>query len=250
MPNAKADSGRICQIFLRFFLISWQRTLNSAAYNIWQMKSIKRNLLRTFKGANFYELKLLVLLVSCSFVLLDARAVLTFVAESKTAQPANPVSVQITVLDFTDVYSASCSVTWDPLVLDYSSASVNPALGAFAGLNTTLESGGYLGYFWTAANLQGDNESYPDNTVLFTVNFDVIGSAGSDSDILFAGQPPGPTALEVWDNAFSPVDFTTSPGNISVVPEPVTSALCVFGCLVLGAGIIHRKRMNASLPKD
>lgn len=165
-----------------------------------------------------------------------AQTAVTFVGGSENADAGGSVTVSITVMDFVELYSAQYSVAWDPLVLQYTSSLINPELGAFTGINATELSEAKLGYFWLAANALGENETYPNGTVLLRITFDVIGTPGSSSAIYFTDDPlgrevqnvEGPVGPVTWQNGNVAVNANLQPRCVSIENNPGGEYRIVF----------------------
>ena len=147
----------------------------------------------------------------------------TFALGSYTAQPGDTVTASVTVTDFNDVADFQFSLNWDPTVLSYSSLGNFGLNGLAAGLfNTTLTGSAELAVSWD--DVTGLGTTVSDGTVIFTISFDVIGSAGSMSSLALADVP---TTREVDSEAtLSPLPFISVNGQVTV---PAKAVLTVTG---------------------
>jgi hypothetical protein len=148
-----------------------------------------------------------------------------FSVGQKSAQPGQTVTVQVTVSGFSQVSSVQFSLAWDPAVLRYKGTGSYGLTGLSAGsFGTRLVDSGKLAFAWYDPEATG--ATLADGTVLFTLDFEVIGKAGSISAVTLAGVP---TAQEVSID-FTLAAFGSLDGMVSVV-EP--------GVLVNKAGYVN-----------
>jgi len=145
---------------------------------------------------------------------------LTFTTPILSGNPGDTLSVDITVTDFTQITSTAGSINWDSTVIRYVSNTVNPAL---TGVNNNFTVGapgqgnvpeGRLSwsYFFQLGFQSG--VSLPDNDIFITVEFVLLGSAGSSSPLNMDGTTPEPS-FSRFDpqNSFNPADEV--PANIN-----------------------------------
>lgn len=175
---------------------------------------------------------------------LTTHAQITFSGSDHIVPSGSPVSVTISVENFNNVTSAQFSLSWNPSVLQFTSASPNPSFPpAFAPFGDSNAGNGQLGFAW------GGNEdtTVANNTTFFTVNFNAIGAAGTSSQVNFTDTP---TVREIIINGT--VDVTSgvvfNPGevNISAVPEPGEYALVTSGLLLGLAAVVRYRRRTAN----
>jgi len=162
----------------------------------------------------------------------SAQAVL-FTAGSASVAPNDTFNLPVTVSDFADVTSFQFSLSWDTGVLQFNSVG-DFGMGTVAGMfGLTFTNQGKLGFGWDPQS--GSPETYPSGTTVFTIQFTAVGPAGSHSYLNFTDDP---TLRDVTVN-FDAVPFTSQFGDVQVIPEPVTSALCVFAGLLGGIGLLR-----------
>jgi hypothetical protein len=189
-----------------------------------------------WKGAAFG-----VLVLSCLLLILpSSNAQITFTAGDETVTSGSPVSVSVTVDNFVDVTSAQFSLAWNPLVLEYTSASGDPGFPpAFGAIGDSDADNGFLGLSWAG----NQDETVSDGTVMFTINFNAIGANGTGSQISFGDNP---TPREVAANG-SPTSAEFNGGTVTVAPEPAHTALATAALLVgLGLFMRYRSRKTSS----
>jgi hypothetical protein len=106
----------------------------------------------------------------------------------QSAQPGQRVTVEAGVSGFCRVTSAEFSLGWDPRVLRYAGTGNYGLKGLSAGcFGTTLSEQGKLAFAWYDAEAEG--VTLADDSVLFSVSFEVIGKAGSVSAVTLADSP-------------------------------------------------------------
>ena len=98
------------------------------------------------------------------------------------------VSIDISVSNFTSIVSAQGSFHWDTSVVSFVDAN-NFALSNMdaSNLDVSGTNEGRLGFSWYDASLNG--ESLSDGTSFITLNFDVVGAPGTQSDIALEQTP-------------------------------------------------------------
>ena len=172
-------------------------------------------------------------------VLPSAASVITFQAGTETAQPAGPVTVGITVNDFTAVFGFSFSLQWDPAVLQFNSVASLAALPGFstANFNTTQTGSGRIGVLWDDTDFSGNDLA--NGALLFNLSFTAIGAAGTGSTLAFGDVPTAGDVVVADGVNPSQGTFAGVNGSVSVVPEPVNGALAIFAALSV-AGVFWR----------
>ena len=142
-----------------------------------------------------------------------------FEAGSQVAQRGESVAVPVRVSGFHRATSAQFSLGWDARVLRYAGVGAFgvPGLGA-ENFGTVFAEGGKLAFSWD--DPAGTGLEVANGTALFTVYFDVIGSAGSVSPVTFGDAP---TVREASVD-LAPGAFAGGDGQVMVVGDrPVIS---------------------------
>jgi hypothetical protein len=135
-----------------------------------------------------------------------------FTVSRQSARPGQTVSVKVTVSGFDQVTSAQFSLAWDPAVLRYAGTGSYGLKGLSDGcFGTTQTEAGKLAFAWYDPAAVG--VTLGDGTALFTVTFEVIGQAGSDSAVALAGSPIAPEVSK----GLALAAFGAEDGNVSVV---------------------------------
>lgn len=146
---------------------------------------------------------------------------LGFIADQRTVQTGDTVSVRVRVVNFSGVAAMQWSMHWDSTKLDYLGVCPNPhpticdenAVWELPGLSgdAFFQSGGTLRFTW--ATLTGRNVSKPDSTTIFTVRFRSTGAACTSSPFRFDGIP---LRVIISDENGTNVRHTFVAGNVSV----------------------------------
>lgn len=100
------------------------------------------------------------------------------------------IDIIITSDNWNSITTTRGSITWDPLVVDYSSITYFAVIGStvFDIDNFTIDAeNGVLSWDWY--NVISIGQSLPANTVFFTIQFDVIGNNGDTTAIGFSNSP-------------------------------------------------------------
>lgn len=158
-----------------------------------------------------------------------------FDIDDTTGDPGGVVSVNFKVSDFTDIVGMQFSIRWDPTILSFSSLE-NVTTGlrdfdAFA-LNTdakwTNDGTIIVNWFDTGAN----PNTLPDGTTMFTINFDIVGGAGSTTTITIGDEP---RKIEIIDSGENNVGLQTSGGVFTASGTGSGSSIRLIGSDEVGA---------------
>jgi hypothetical protein len=137
-----------------------------------------------------------------------------FAVSQQSARPGQTVTARVSVGGFHQVTSAQFTLAWDPAVLRYVGTGDYGLKGlSVESFGSQLTKNGKLTFLWDDPEVLG--VTVTDGAVLFSVNFEVIGQAGSVCALALAGAP---TAREVCVDA-AVVPFGAQDGNVTVV-EP------------------------------
>lgn len=148
---------------------------------------------------------------------------ITFIAENVSGANGSQVCVPVKVANFDQVASVQYELNWDPSIISYNSildgagqplspigagnplGLLNPAPPAIGNFGTTNTNNGVLSLSWD----NGSGVTLTDQTPVYQVCFDIIGSNGQTSSITYGG------VIEVTDvNGLA--DFTGVPGSVEV----------------------------------
>ncbi|RMG96596.1 MAG: HYR domain-containing protein, partial [Chloroflexi bacterium] len=152
-------------------------------------------------------------------LLLNAQVTLT-PSLPATADCDGTVTVEIVADGFTDILSAQFSVNWDPAILDYGSYTDGGVLaGALYGTMNTAS--GQFSISWLDATFAG--VTLPAGTVLFSITFDVVGSAGNSTMVSVTGTP---VAIEFIDTGFNSVPVTPGSGTTTIQDNVAPTITC------------------------
>ncbi|MEQ1747329.1 MAG: cohesin domain-containing protein, partial [Saprospiraceae bacterium] len=149
-------------------------------------------------------------------------AFLTALASSASGQTGQQVTIDVTVQDFADVSGLQFSMQWDPAVASLDQfagvTNLNPALPLLTDLsfNTAQAAAGKLSVCWWTDLIAGP-QALPNNTVLFSLTFTLVGPSGSSTPVAFVQTP---TKFEVVNGGCDPFGLNTDDGQISITGQP------------------------------
>ncbi|MDH3651178.1 MAG: cohesin domain-containing protein, partial [Saprospiraceae bacterium] len=129
-----------------------------------------------------------------------------------TGDPGGSVSVDFSVDDFTNVVGMQFSINWDPTVLQFNSlTNISTAIrdfdsGAF-NTDSKFTDDGIIILTWF--DNSAEPNTVPNGTIIFTVNFDIVGGPGSSTIVDITDDP---RKIEVIDNNENNVGLTASGG--------------------------------------
>lgn len=127
------------------------------------------------------------------------------------------VDVEVRVNGFQDIASMQFSVNWDSTVLAFKSIdNLTDLLPSFSEneIGILEVSSGSFRVAWFDSSVQGI--SVADSTQLFTVQYEIIGDPGANSNILISGSP-------------IPIEFTTKDGNLVELGETTGGNITIPG---------------------
>ncbi len=133
------------------------------------------------------------------------------------------IEVPVTVQNFTDILSVQGSFEFDEAIIQFVDAG-NFGLPSMtmANFGTTSANSGELTVSWNDVGMMG--VSLTDEDVIFTLNFNIIGSEGEISLVNLLSIP---TPIEVVDLSLSAIDYTVSNGSVTVGELIIPDALTV-----------------------
>lgn len=142
-----------------------------------------------------------------------AVAQLMLVSPSAVVEIGDTFSVPIKLVNFDTLASFQFSIGWDKNIIEYLNTEDHyfPNLVATS-FNKSKIGEGKLGFLWTAP--LGQKESFPDNTVIFSLKCRAIRTG--NSPVAFIESPLFIEASYVGGAVLGPDKFTLSTGTISV----------------------------------
>lgn len=154
----------------------------------------------------------LTVLLFLSIVSLQAQNVV-MTAMPVVAEENQTVSVDIQVQNWTDVAGAQWSMHWNAGVLNFKEITNFSLPGSAEGSFGTppVTDANTLTFSWFDESVQG--VTLNDNSVLFTVVFDVVGSGGDITTFEFDGMP---TAIELVNPSLVELGVSFEPGDVTV----------------------------------
>ena len=133
-------------------------------------------------------------------------------ADTVNGTQGTQVGVSVRARDFVNINSCQGTLQFDPAVASYAGIAHYGLPGMNAGnFGTSQTASGKLMFSWNDASLAGQNMA--DDTALFTVLFDLIGSAGSHTDLEFANSP---TLIEVTDSLYTLLNVQSTGGRLNI----------------------------------
>ena len=163
---------------------------------------------------------LLTLITSVLFVL-PSSAQLSLALSDIIGEEGQTVDVNISVSGFNDISSMQFSVNWDSTVLDFKALdNLSDVLPGFSTQEIGLveTSSGAVRVAWFDNSTMGI--TIPDNTQLFTLQFELIGEAGTNSAVTIADQP---IVIEFTNQAGEKVELSSVIGGVITVPDNTTA---------------------------
>ncbi|MCB0689265.1 MAG: hypothetical protein KDC53_22160, partial [Saprospiraceae bacterium] len=158
-----------------------------------------------------------------------------FTIDNTSGDPGGTVSVNFKVSNFTNIVGMQFSINWDPTVLKFSSLSnITNAVQDFdaAAFNTdakyTDDGSIIVQWYDTGANAN----FLPDGTIIFTINFDIVGGSGSTTTVSISDSP---RKIEIIDNNESNVGLTASGGLFTASGTGSGTTLRMIGSDEMGA---------------
>ena len=136
--------------------------------------------------------------------------------EDINANQGNQICLDVTTTNFVDILGLQFSLDYDPAVLQFVSVgnfNLDGLNGNLFGLPPSGTAPGTITMSWLDNNLEG--VTLPDNTILFEMCFEVIGTANTTID--FSNSPIG---IQVTDADENSVNFTGEPGTITILDNP------------------------------
>lgn len=142
--------------------------------------------------------------------------------------------------NFFEVLSGMGTIVWDPAVVDFGGVTYTADISGLSASSFYYEgTSGQLAFSWASTDILGATE--PDNTVIFTLRFNARENAtlGATTQIAFSNAY---TPLRFTSTTQNPYPFSSTPGEITIVPEPAIPYLLLVGLLILVAGsrLTHR----------
>ncbi|MBI4648558.1 MAG: hypothetical protein HY738_18735, partial [Bacteroidia bacterium] len=134
------------------------------------------------------------------------------------------VLIPVRVFDFNSIVSMQGTIEFDPAVVNYITVEQFglPDL-AISNFGTSQIASGKLTFSWFDNTLAGQTK--PDNSTIFAIKFNVIGSEGQSSTLNFSSSV---TPLEFIDTSLTPLIFNTVAGLVNITSTPVSQQLTLM----------------------
>lgn len=149
---------------------------------------------------------------SAVFTVTGPASALTLYLDTVSGGSGQPATVHVKVRNFKKIISAQGSIQFNTSVATYAGVSQFGISGlSAANFGTTATATGALTFSWSDLTLAG--ATLADGATLFSIQYNVIGSAGQSSPILLTSSP---TILEFSDTSLATIPYNVLPGLISV----------------------------------
>jgi hypothetical protein len=146
------------------------------------------------------------------FINLQSFGAVTFIMKNYSAQVGTQITIPVKVTGFNNVMSIQGTIQFDPAKLQYVSLQDYNTLPMVIGdFGTTQVTSGKLTFAWIQSAMAG--VTLTDSTTIFSVKFNVIGSAGQTTPLQFVNSP---TPFEVIDPTMSPISFLLANGSVTI----------------------------------
>ncbi len=157
-----------------------------------------------------------------------------FYISSTDANPGQTIDITFTVDDFSEIISMQFSINWNPNVLEYKgSKSFNasvPGLSA-SSIGTEEVTDGKLRVQWFEASI--NPITLPDQSLLFTLEFEVVGNPCQSSVIAITDDP---LEIEVGETpAGNDVGLVTNNGQVRIPGQNCIEDIQIIGNSVTGS---------------
>jgi gliding motility-associated-like protein len=165
---------------------------------------------------------------TCAFTVTVESAInndsLTIIANSSSVSCNQTFAIDITAVNFDSIGGLQFSLNWNLAQLQFSSiTNQNTTLNLNSSNFGTSGTGmGAFTFSWTTVTSGG--LSLPNNTVLFTLNFSILGS--NPSSITFGNSPTAMLALNAATFPPEEIGFSTVGASIQVVDNQSPTLVC------------------------
>jgi len=163
----------------------------------------------------------LLALILCMLTTLVLQAQLAFTLSDITGEQGQMVEVDVNISGFSDITSMQFSVNWDSTILDFKSVdNITEALPTFSDKDIGLVEvpSGAIRVVWFDQTISG--VSIPDDTKLFTLTFQLIGTEGANSSVTISDAP---IIIEFTALDGSTVELAEVVGGTISIPGNITS---------------------------
>ncbi len=151
-----------------------------------------------------------------------STAQLSIWIDSVQAYPNNVVEVPVRASDFAEITGLQGTIGWDPNIVSYVDVEEFglPGMGA-SDFGTSFISSGKLTFAW--ADLSNSGQSIADSSILFTLKFFTLRTAGFNSAVWFDNTP---TPIEIVDTSLNILNPLLENGFVDIIdPSPLAFQL-------------------------
>lgn len=169
---------------------------------------------------NRFIITLLCLFLGITF----SQASVTLIMPHRSGNNGTQITIPVRVKDFSNIISAQGTLQFDQSILSFVSIQQYGLPDMNSGTFGTTQAGsGKLTFSWYDNDLLG--VSVADSTIIFSVTFNITGTAGQVSDLSFVNSP---AMLEIVNNAYETQTVLISNGSVTVSGIPATPDLSLY----------------------
>ncbi len=184
----------------------------------------------TSKNNRLMKNKTFIIAILFTMIFGKAFGAISLIIKQHQAQNGTQVTVPVRVKDFAAIISTQGTIQFDPNVVTFASIQDFGLMGMTASnFGTTQTSSGKLTFSWFDNSLSG--VSLADSTIIFSIRFNVIGSAGQQSTIEFINSP---TAIETVNTSYQTVSTTLVNGSVLVNNTSAQGAVTLYADTISG----------------
>jgi len=179
------------------------------------------------------KLYLIALILTCLTGALLAQP--TFEIDNTTGDPGGVVSVNFKVKDFSRIVGMQFSINWDPTVLAFNSVkNISEGIrdfdaGAFNTDSKWTDDGNVI-VQWYDGGIEAN--FLADGSTVFTIDFDIVGGAGSSTNVEISGTP---RAIEIINDNESNIGLKSEGGLFTASGNGGAGTFRLIGSEEMGA---------------
>lgn len=178
-----------------------------------------------YSKLNNFMRKILLTLVAFVSVIAAAWAQPSIVVGSGTGTTGNQVTIDVSVKDFTNMYSVESAVfTWDEAILQFDQVTNINLTGLNIGDFTLNAGGDSLRMDWVFHDCETDPDAaglnIPDDQVIFQIEYTILGGYGAQTDVVLADQPF--PQFKRTNSSCQNIQYFAEDGGVTVGVLPVT----------------------------
>lgn len=141
-----------------------------------------------------------------------------FNLENVTAGTGTSFFMDVNAENLTNINALQFSINWDETTLELNSIDALNSNFAGANINTSGSSAGFSTFSFSLA--APEVASMPDGGLFFRMNFTVVGSGGSSTQVEITGTPTPIDIMAMINGMMTPVNLVTEGGDVTI-PTPL-----------------------------